>query len=126
MIYTGGTTGLPKGVMLTYQAHLDLYSTILPELLIRTLVMEVPRERHQRMLEALPLPKNRFIGPVLRTRLARKLIERPGTAAFLKQRTYKLLSDPDLARSGYRNAKKPRSTCIRPCPSFTTPPTPTS
>jgi acyl-CoA synthetase (AMP-forming)/AMP-acid ligase II len=86
MIYTGGTTGLPKGVMLTYQAHLDLYSTILPELLIRTLVMEVPPERHQRMLE--------------------KLIERPGTAAFLKQRTYKVLSDPHLARSGYRNAKK--------------------
>jgi acyl-CoA synthetase (AMP-forming)/AMP-acid ligase II len=106
MIYTGGTTGLPKGVMLTYQAHLDLYSTILPALLTRTLVMEVPPARHQQMLEALPLPKNRFIGPVLRTRLARKLIERPGTAAFLKQRAYKLLSDPDLARSGYRNAKK--------------------
>jgi acyl-CoA synthetase (AMP-forming)/AMP-acid ligase II len=106
MIYTGGTTGLPKGVMLTYQAHLDLYSTILPELLIRALAMEVPAERHQRIVEALPLPKNRFIGPMLRTKLARKLIARPGTAALLKQRSYKLLSDPDLARSGYRNAKK--------------------
>jgi len=106
MIYTGGTTGLPKGVMLTYQAHLDLYSTILPELLIRALVMDVPPERHQRIVEALPLPKSRFIGPVLRTKLARRLLERPGTAAFLKQRSYKVLSDPDLAKSGYRNAKK--------------------
>ena len=106
MIYTGGTTGLPKGVMLTYQAHLDLCSIVLPQLLIRTLTMGAPPERHQRIVEALPIPKARFLGPILRTRLARKLIERPGTEAFLRQRTYKLLSDPDRARSGYRNAKK--------------------
>ncbi|MBW1911889.1 MAG: AMP-binding protein [Deltaproteobacteria bacterium] len=29
MIYTGGTTGFPKGVMLTYQAHVEMYSTFL-------------------------------------------------------------------------------------------------
>jgi acyl-CoA synthetase (AMP-forming)/AMP-acid ligase II len=106
MIYTGGTTGLPKGVMLTYQAHRDMYSTLMSALLVRALGMELPRARHQQLLEALPLPKKRWIGPILRTRLARKLIRRPATATLVKQRVYQLLSDPDLARSGYANAGK--------------------
>jgi len=106
MIYTGGTTGLPKGVMLTYQAHRDLFSALLSQLLIRALTMDLPSERRKRMVEALPLPKNRLIGPILGFTLVRKLIERPGTAAFLKRRIYELLSDPDVARPGYRSAGK--------------------
>ena len=110
MIYTGGTTGLPKGVMLTYQAHRDLFSALLSQLLIRAATMDLPPERRRRMLEALPLPKNRLIGLILGSILGlkrvRQLIERPGTAAFLSQRIYKLLSDPDLARPGYKNAEK--------------------
>jgi acyl-CoA synthetase (AMP-forming)/AMP-acid ligase II len=106
MIYTGGTTGLPKGVMLTYQAHIDLYAALLPELLVRALIMDVSPERHRKILEGLPLPQNPFIGPLLRTELAKKLIRRPGTAARLKQRFYRALSDPDHARRNYRNAKK--------------------
>jgi len=106
MIYAGGTTGLPKGVMLTYQAHLDMYSTLLSELLVRALGMELPRERHQQLLDALPLSKKRLVGPILRTRLVRRLIRRPATAAFVKQRTYQVLSDPDLVRPGYANAGK--------------------
>jgi acyl-CoA synthetase (AMP-forming)/AMP-acid ligase II len=106
MIYTGGTTGLPKGVMLTYQAHRDLFSTLLSQLVVRALTMDLPVERRRRMLEALPLPKNRLIGPLLGSRLVRKILERPGTAQFLKQRIYRLFSDPDVARSGYANAGK--------------------
>jgi len=106
MVYTGGTTGLPKGVMLTYQAHLDMYSTLLPQLLLRTLTMELPAGRHQRIVEGLPLPKNRWVGPILRTRVAKRLLRRPGTAAFLKKQSYKMLSDPDLAKRNYRFASK--------------------
>jgi acyl-CoA synthetase (AMP-forming)/AMP-acid ligase II len=106
MIYTGGTTGLPKGVMLTYQAHLDMYSTLLPQLLVRTLATELPRDRHQQIVDALPLPKNPLVGPILRTKLMKKLLGRPATAAFLKKQTYKMFSDPDLAKSNYRHAGK--------------------
>jgi len=110
MIYTGGTTGLPKGVMLTYQAHLDLFSTLLSQILIRGATMDLPRKRRSLLVEALPLPKSRFagpiLGPLLGSRLVRTLIERPATAEFLKRRIYRLLSDPDLARRGYKNAGK--------------------
>jgi len=106
MIYTGGTTGLPKGVMLTYQAHLDMFSTLLPQLLTRTLARKLPPERHQRIVEGLPLPKNPLVGPILRTAVVRKLLGWSGTAAFLKRQTRRVLSDPDLAKSSYRGAGK--------------------
>jgi acyl-CoA synthetase (AMP-forming)/AMP-acid ligase II len=54
MIYTGGTTGPPKGVMLTYQAHLDMFSTLLTQLLVRSLTIDLPAKRHQQLLDALP------------------------------------------------------------------------
>jgi len=106
MIYTGGTTGRPKGVMLTYQAHLDMYSTLVPQLVVRALTMNLPPERYRRILDSLPLPQIRFAAPILRTRLAKKLLKRPGTAAFLRERTYKMFSDPDVAKLGYSNAGK--------------------
>ena len=52
MVYTGGTTGFPKGVMLSYQAHLDMFAMLFSALLTRALSMEVPVERHQRIVEA--------------------------------------------------------------------------
>jgi acyl-CoA synthetase (AMP-forming)/AMP-acid ligase II len=106
MIYTGGTTGLPKGVMLTYQAHLDMFASLLPQILLRTLSMELPPERHQRLLDALPVPKIPLIGPILRNRLVKRLLKRPETAAFLKKQTGKMFSDPDLAKAGYARAGK--------------------
>jgi acyl-CoA synthetase (AMP-forming)/AMP-acid ligase II len=106
MIYTGGTTGLPKGVMLTYQAHLEMFSTLLPQLLVRALTMDLSPERHQQILDGLPLPSSPLLGPVLRTRLAKRLLGWSGTAAFLKKQSSRLLSDPDLAKAGYRSAGK--------------------
>lgn len=106
MIYTGGTTGRPKGVMLTYQAHVDMFSALLPQLFLRALTMDLSPERHQRMLDALPVPQNPLLGPVLRTRVAKKLLVWPGTAAFLKRQFGRVLSNPNLAKASYRSAGK--------------------
>jgi len=35
MIYTGGTTGFPKGVMLTYGGHRDMFANLLGNVLVR-------------------------------------------------------------------------------------------
>ncbi len=106
MIYTGGTTGRPKGVMLTYQAHVDMFSALLPQLFLRTLTMDLSPERHQRMLDSLPLPKNPLLGPVLRTRAAKKLLGWSGTEALLRKQFGKVLSNPDLAKVSYGSAGK--------------------
>jgi len=43
MIYTGGTTGLPKGVMLTYGAHRDMFAIVAASFIVRFLSADMPR-----------------------------------------------------------------------------------
>ena len=106
MIYTGGTTGLPKGVMLTYQAHLDMFSTLLSSApgthldhgsFTRAAPADPGRPAPAQESIRWPDPPHRS-GP-----------EAPGlagTAAFLKRQSGRVLSDPNLAKSAYRSAGK--------------------
>ncbi len=106
MIYTGGTTGFPKGVMLTYIAHVEMFAILLSSVVVRTLGMDVNKERHKIMLEALPIPGKTLLGPIFRTKIFKKFINRPSTQEFFYKTFYKQFSDPDAARKGYKNAKK--------------------
>lgn len=106
MIYTGGTTGSPKGVMLTYEAHLDMFSTLFTALLVRSLTLDVPPHRHQRIVEALPLPAPSLLGPILRTRIVKNWLKGPRAEERLKKRAREVFSDPDTARKGYKRARK--------------------
>jgi acyl-CoA synthetase (AMP-forming)/AMP-acid ligase II len=103
MIYTGGTTGFPKGVMLTYQAHVEMYAIFTASYLIRTLTMDVPKERHKLMIDLLPLPAKRLLGPLYRTNSFKKLLKRESTEAVLRKMFYKRFTDPDQAKKGYKN-----------------------
>ncbi len=106
MIYTGGTTGLPKGVMLSYKAHLDMWSTLISQIAVRLLSKEMTKDRHKIMMEAAPIPGKGLLGPVLRTKAFRKFISRPSTANMIRKLFYKRLSDPDAARKNYKNVTK--------------------
>jgi len=103
MIYTGGTTGFPKGVMLTYLAHIELFSTMVSHLLIRSLSMEMSKERHKLMLDSLPIPGKGFLGPVFRSNFFKKFLKKPGTADRFRNIFYKQFSNPDAAKKGYGN-----------------------
>jgi acyl-CoA synthetase (AMP-forming)/AMP-acid ligase II len=106
MIYTGGTTGFPKGVMLTYQAHLDMFARLFAALVIRALTSNVKSKRHQRIVEALPLPAPSILGPILRTRFVQKWLEGPAAEERITQRAYETFSDTNAARKGYKRARK--------------------
>jgi len=103
MIYTGGTTGFPKGVMLTYLAHLELFSTMVSHLIVRTLSMEMSKERHKMMLESLPIPGKGLLGPVFRSKFFKNFLQKPKTAERFRNIFYKQFSDPDAAKKGYGN-----------------------
>ncbi len=106
MIYTGGTTGFPKGVMLTYGAHVDMFSTLLAAALQRTLTMDMPKDRHKKVVEHLPLPAKSVLGPILRTRVAKKFFARESTFERLRETMYKRFTDPDEAKKAYGQARK--------------------
>ncbi len=106
MIYTGGTTGFPKGVMLTYQAHLDMFASLFSALAIRALTLDVPAHRHQRIVEALPLPAPALVGPILRTRFVRSWLKGPKAAAKLQEKAYEIFADPAVASKGYKRSRK--------------------
>lgn len=102
MVYTGGTTGFPKGVMLTYQAHRELYAVMFTNVAIRSLTADISAERHKLMMEAMPIPGKRLLGPLMRTRVFKKFIARPRTRDKLHQLFDEMFSKPEKARRGYK------------------------
>ena len=106
MIYTGGTTGFPKGVMLTYGAHQLLFATLLSHALIRALTMDMPKDRHKKVVEALPIPATAITGPILRTRLVKNWLKTPAAFERLKKRLSGVFTDPDQAKMTYKRPRK--------------------
>jgi acyl-CoA synthetase (AMP-forming)/AMP-acid ligase II len=106
MIYTGGTTGFPKGVMLTYDAHREMFSTLFSSVIVRALTLDVAPNRYGRIVEALPVSVGGWIVPALRIRTVRSLLKRPAVRTFLRRKVYETLSDPAIAKKGYKNSTK--------------------
>ncbi len=106
MVYTGGTTGFPKGVMLTYRAHRELFALMFTNVVIRSLTADMPAEQHRRMMETLPVPGKRVLGSLLRTRPVKKLLARPKTRERLHNVFDEIFSRPEKARKRYHHTIK--------------------
>lgn len=106
MIYTGGTTGLPKGVMLTYQSNIDMWATLYSQIAIRFLTMELTKERHEVLLESLPFSGKKLLGPVFRTSGFKKFVKTQFTSNLIRKLFYKRLTDPDAAKRNYKHVTK--------------------
>ncbi len=50
IIYTGGTTGYPKGVLLSYQNHMDMYINYLTVLLLNVLQLDFSDQQKKKLL----------------------------------------------------------------------------
>ncbi len=106
MIYTGGTTGFPKGVMLTYIAHMEMFANLLSSVITRSLATDMPKDRHKVMLDTFPLPGKKLLGPFFRTKTFKKFVSRTSTKDFFYKLFYKRFSDPDEAKKGYKDITK--------------------
>ncbi|MBU4315927.1 MAG: acyl--CoA ligase [Proteobacteria bacterium] len=109
MIYTGGTTGRPKGVLLTYGAHVEMFSTMFASATTRTLSLEIPLERHKLMVEKMEIPGKWLIGPLLRSKTFKKIMSRPGIYDFLKESSHNTYLDPERAKGRYDRTTKSMS-----------------
>ncbi len=106
MIYTGGTTGFPKGVMLTYQSHLDMFSILGSQVLIRTFTADLPRDRFEQILEDSSLPLKGILKPFYRSNAFKNIMKKPSTANFFQNQIRQSLMDPKKLKKNYKNARK--------------------
>ncbi len=103
MVYTGGTTGYPKGVMLTYGAHLKMYEFLFIQLIQRLAEVDMSSEMSARVQGALPIPMVGLQLAIYRNRLTKGLLKRPGMDRRVHQLFARILSDPDLLKRNYKN-----------------------
>ena len=103
IIYTGGTTGPSKGVMLTYGAHLDMFAALFLNLIMRFAELKLTPELRERLKETLPLTGLSTILKVFQSGLVRRLLSRPATQDRLRRLFCRFLSEPSLLRFGYKN-----------------------
>jgi acyl-CoA synthetase (AMP-forming)/AMP-acid ligase II len=101
MIYTGGTTGFPKGVLLSYGAHLDMFSTLLANIVSRGLQVEMTEQQKRNLNESLESPILKSLLPLLRNGRFKKFIARPWTVKAIRKAARRVFSHPEAARRGY-------------------------
>jgi len=106
MIYTGGTTGYPKGVMLTYKAHFEMFAAMGAASAARVATVDVPPERLKKMLELLPIPIRWFAGPVMQSKTLKKIMSSPRISDFMRERSYQTYTDPDKAKRRYGRTER--------------------
>ena len=106
MVYTGGTTGFPKGVLLSYGAHLDMFAILLANVIVRGVQIELSPEQLENIKDAISIPGLRYVQPLLRTKLMKGFVARPGVKKKAQSFLRYVLSHPEAARFGYANTIK--------------------
>jgi acyl-CoA synthetase (AMP-forming)/AMP-acid ligase II len=102
MIYTGGTTGFPKGVMLTYGAHLDMFASLFVNLSLRVSELKLSPAIEARLRESLPVGGLDFLLGIYQSGMVRRFLSRPGVQERMRQLFRRFFSDPGLLRFGYK------------------------
>ncbi len=100
IIYTGGTTGFPKGVMLSYGAHSEMFANLLSNFVTQGVQLDLTREQLARLSEVAPvqLPFMTRLAPLVQSRPVRWVAGRPGTVSGLRAGLRRFLTKPGLSR----------------------------
>ncbi len=103
MIYTGGTTGFPKGVMLTYQGHLDMFCHLGAAMATRLGDIEISPEQVKEMGNSLPLPGVSVLFGFTRFGVVKKILKSKMVYKLIIKSAERFLSKKDFAsRLAYR------------------------
>ena len=100
IIYTGGTTGFPKGVMLSYGAHIDMFANMLSTIIPHVSQLDLTVEQLTRLGDVAPvkIPMMGALAHLVQSAPARWLARRPSTTDHLRIILRRYLSDPRLSR----------------------------
>ena len=104
--YTGGTTGLPKGVMLTYKNHVKLLESMLTSLIPRLPDIGIPEESRKKIGSLMPIPGVARLVGLIETRPVRFILACPFTQNLAGGLVKRMLGRPILIRMGSRLGAK--------------------
>jgi len=103
MVYTGGTTGFPKGVMLTYAGHVDMFCNLFASIVTRTAEVDLTAEQLKGITKIVAVPGMGLAPGLLRTRLARKILSSKKAYTSIEKAVRYLLTHPPATRIGYKS-----------------------
>lgn len=103
MVYTGGTTGFPKGVMLTYAGHVDMFCNLFASIVTRTAEIDLTAEQLKGISKIVAVPGMGFAPGLLRTKLAKKILSSKKAYTSIEKAVRYLLTHPSAARIGYKS-----------------------
>lgn len=104
--YTGGTTGFPKGVMLTYKAHLEMFRGLAVSLIMRIVGQPLKPETRKRISESSNMPGIGLVLSMVGRWPFNKLLQSPKTVKILNKRVGGMLRNLKLLRRGYSRSIK--------------------
>ncbi len=100
IIYTGGTTGFPKGVMLSYGAHAEMFASFLSSVIPHVAQLDLTPEELVRLSEVSPLklPGMNLLAHLIQSRPAKWFARLPSTTNNLRSMLRFYLRDPRISR----------------------------
>jgi acyl-CoA synthetase (AMP-forming)/AMP-acid ligase II len=103
MIYTGGTTGFPKGVLLSYRAHVDMHAALFSNLITRIASMDIAFPKLKAVAKAIPIPGADAALNLARLKPVKQVAGSPQATKILETVLKTIMTRPELARFIYKN-----------------------
>ncbi|MBI9076486.1 MAG: acyl--CoA ligase [Desulfatibacillum sp.] len=103
MIYTGGTTGFPKGVLLSYKAHVDMLASLVANIAVYVPGMNLTQDKLKNLTENVSIPGLSLALPMMQTRLFKSIIKRNGALKLIKGTLTRVMNKPGSLQRRYKD-----------------------
>ena len=98
--YTGGTTGRPKGVMLTYIAHVRMLEYMARNLIFSLAGMSIPEETIKQLNEMMPMMGMKTLIKFMKSPLGKSILNSPVTHKLIEALMAYTTGNPMMIRFG--------------------------
>ncbi|MBU0994378.1 MAG: acyl--CoA ligase [Proteobacteria bacterium] len=106
MIYTGGTTGFPKGVMLSYGAHIDMFSNLFAHIVASGAAENINSKVIQKITHGIPIPGMNYLTFFVDKKWFKRMLASHTFLGMTRNILNSLLQKPQLLKQSYKKTIK--------------------
>jgi acyl-CoA synthetase (AMP-forming)/AMP-acid ligase II len=104
MIYTGGTTGFPKGVLLSYGAHLEMFCTLFANIVAMGAREDITRSVLQKITNGIPIPGMNYFSHLVDQKWLKRILGGKKTVEITQRALKRFLMTPELLKHSYKKS----------------------